>query len=559
MVGLGLARALFVRHKLGLALTLAFLLIASVSMLVVGKEKMPVLPTLIFFVGFVITGFYLLAVFLHSDSDVATPGSTYPTHYFTLPVKTSELVLWPVLSGIAIVGGITFLVSFAIDKAHYDFNFVGATFVMVTLLTTMQAVFWFPVGIPYSKLVLSVSVITGLFFLGIAPSVWKIEVALQHKLYLAVIMASIAATWVGVAKARTGRSVIGAIRPNFSLIKSKVRSKAFPSPFQAQVWYEWRQQGKILPYIALTFIVIFLGVSLTNDTLSPLGYMYDQVTGTAPMASTFLSVYYPMILVLVGVFSWVVGFGMKRTEVKRNDGSFHLFFSTRPLSDENLVWAKFVVVAKSCAITWGLLLLSTLPLLAGPSAVYSREGTLTSPGSLIGILPNFITPQLALNALSIAVILYFFSCRNFIIGFWTELSGNSALRYLQPFASIILYALVASMPKDMQKDLTWLPWVLGSLVAAKYAFSGWLGLRLIREQTIGVRSLSWIITGHLVLLVIMGACAFNLLALPLQEQLRNPHPSNVFTALNIVLATLWYVPLTRILLAINSLSANRHR
>lgn len=559
MVGFGLTKSLFVRHKLGLALTLSFLLVASISLLAIGKQEMPALASVLIFLGFILACFYLLAVFLHSDSDVATPGSTYPSHYFTLPVKTSELVLWPVLSGIVVVGLVTFLVSFAIDKAHYDFNYLGATFVMVTLLTTMQAVFWFPVGIPYSKLVLSVSVITGIFFLGIAPSVWKIDVGLQFKLYALVIATSVALTWVGVGKARTGRSIVGQIRPIISWRKAKVALPAFKNPFQAQVWYEWRQQGRILPIVTFLFITIFLGVSLTNDTISPIGVLFDEATLSAPMASTFLSVYYPMLIVLMGIFAWVVGFGMKRTEVKRNDGSFHLFFATRPLTDEQMVWAKMKVALKSTAIAWGMLLLATLPLLGTPSAIYNQAGVAMNHGMLIDILPRFITPDIALKGSCAVLVFFLLTWRNFAIGFWTELSGNTTLRYVQPFLSVVLYASIAAMPKSLQADMSWVPWVLGGGVIAKVVVAGWTAFSLRSNHQISVRSLTWVIAGYLAGVLIIGACVFNLM----QSQINTPKsptdPANVLTVLNTAFIVVLYVPLARILLAVKSLSLNRHR
>src|SRR5947207_11832717 len=42
---------------------------------------------------------YLMAVFAHPDADVAATRSGYPAYLLLLPVRTRDLVLWPMLSG----------------------------------------------------------------------------------------------------------------------------------------------------------------------------------------------------------------------------------------------------------------------------------------------------------------------------------------------------------------------------------------------------------------------------------------------------------------------------
>src|SRR2546421_9229201 len=42
---------------------------------------------------------YLMAVFTHPDADVAATRSGYPAHLWVLPVRTRELVAWPMLYG----------------------------------------------------------------------------------------------------------------------------------------------------------------------------------------------------------------------------------------------------------------------------------------------------------------------------------------------------------------------------------------------------------------------------------------------------------------------------
>lgn len=555
--GMGVLTSLFGRHRIGLLITLAFLSVASAIVLVVGKERMPDFGGLLVFLGFTIALFYLVAVFLHSDSDVATPGSTYPTYYFTLPVKTSELALWPVLGGIIFVGLLTFGVSFAIDKAHYSFNYIGATFVVVSLLTTMQAVFWYPIGIPYSKLVLSIAVIVGLFLLGFSRSIWGIGEGVQTGIYIAVISISVGIAWLGVVKARSGLSIFNLSNLHMS-VGDRLNLPPFSNPNSAQLWYEWRQQGRLFPGITLAFVLIFVAVSYTNDTLSPLDVLATS-TEVMPTASTFLSVFYRMMIVLLPVFAWVVGFGMKRTELKRGDGSFHLYFATRPLADSSMVWAKFRVALKSTMWAWTFMVLATIPFLFTPAGRYVNGHSSGPEGMLYQILPEFLTPQILVMVLCGLLGFMFLSWRNLVVGLWTELSGNINLRYLQPFSSILIYIGVISLPSWVFKDMTWFAYLVVGLLVLKFALAIKVGFSMRTQGLLTNRQLVLNATYYVTCVLVLYGCACVVLGPTIAERQNAFSQELLWNHFNLLLVVLWWVPIVRILLATKMLSLNRHR
>lgn len=551
-----LTRAFFVRHQIGLIVTVAFLVISSLFLVAVKQPYVPEVVSALIFLGYFVSGFYLLAVFLHSDSDVATPGSTYPSHYFTLPVRTADLVLWPVLIGLIVVGGTALLVGLAVRGAGYNYDYLTVALVMATTLTAMQAVFWFPFGIAYSKLILSILVIVGIFFIALSPGIWKTDATVQTGLFFATIAVSVGLTWLGVAKARMGQSLVGTVRPRNLTLRVRKLQPPFANPFKAQVWYEWRQQGKALPLITLGFLVLLLIPGFWGDTLSPISALASQ-GGGAPAVSTYLSVYFPVIIGAMALFSWAVGFGIKRTELRRNDGSFHLFFASRPLSDESLVWAKIMVALKSTFAAWAVLLATLIPLLFTP-ANHQYHGELAGPaGIALTVLPDYLTPEVLLKMLMGATILVFLTWRNFVIGFWTELSGNIVLRYAQPFLSVAAYVASINVPQRLTQSAEWWTAVLAMVLGLKMLGTVLLTIGLRRKNLVADRSLGWIFAGYVVAVVVLGCCVCSLFVQPVEPgEAARSTPLNPW---NFILVTMIFVPIFRILLAVAALSRNRHR
>lgn len=514
------------------------------------------LATAVIFIGLVLANFYLLAVFLHSDSDVATPGSTYPAHYFTLPVKTVDLVLWPVLSGVVVVGGLTFLVGSAIQRAGFTFDAVTATLVVITVLTTMQAVFWFPIGISYSKLVLSITVIVGIFLITLAPAIWHMNVDVRTILLLLVSAASVGMTWIGVGRARAGGSMVGAIRPSLRVRQAKTDLPGFKSPFRAQVWYEWRHQGRVMPMVAILLFVIFLIPGYWKDTLTPV-YWLSTPTGDTAMVSTFLSVYFPMIVVLIPVFAWVVGFGMKRSEVKRDDGSFHLFYSTRPLRDDTMVWAKLGVALKSTMVAWGLIALGCIPILFTAAGRYTNGATTDTAERLLNVLPTYLTPEMLAKGLVFFGVLFFLTWRNLVIGLWTELSGKLALRYLQPCVSAMIFVALVARPQN--GNFGWVPYFLSTVVAVKLCIAITTGVELFRRRALRLPALGWIVTGYAATASLLAWAGHYLMVPSAQQPEMVAEGKTPVTSLTIILVCLIITPLARLLLPVWTLSNNRHR
>lgn len=557
IAGFGLTKMLLARHRIGLCVTAAYLGAAVSVLLMFGEEGISANLAGLIFLGMIVAGFYLLAVFLHSDSDVATPGSTYPSRWFTLPVKTADLVLWPVLSGLLCMGGVSYLLGVALRASGFAFDSLLATLVVASLLTSMQAVFWFPIGIRYSKLVLAVLVATGIILITLSDVIWKTDHEVRAGMFLAVILGSIALTWIGVARARIGGSIVGEFSPRAS-VRLRESSEPFRTPFQAQTWYEWRQHGWILPLIVFVFYLLFLIPIIWEDTSSPLHFLGKGPDSTVLAVPTYLLVYYTLVVFLMVAFAWVVGFGMKRTDVWRNDGSLHLFFATRPLTDEALVGAKFKVAFMSALAAWGVLVLGSLPLLLSPAGNMAGDVLVGQAGTILSELPKYLTAGTVVRILSILGILFFLTWRNLVIGFWTELSGNLTLRYLQPLASTVIYATLSFIPPRWTDTLTWLFLTMVCLVVTKYLLSSWVAIGLVRKGVMSLKSVGIALATHLLILALVGI-AVHYATAPMFAEVVGKNSQTDQIAATLPWLVLWYVPLTRVLLAVKVLSWNRHR
>jgi len=503
-------------------------------------------------IGLMFCGFYLLTVFVHSDSDVAIPGSTYPTHYFTLPVKTSALVLWPVALGCLCLGGMSLLMGLAFRASGFDFSPVDVTLGILAMLTSLQAIFWFPVGISYSKLILSVLAVAVVATSTFVPEILRTGPQVREGLFGIIFLASVSLTWVGVGRARAGRSYFNWARPDVAT-RDKAPRRALPpfgSPDRAQAWYEWRQHGRILPIMAMVMVGLFLIPYYWNDTLSPI-YQLSDANGRVLSVPSFVMVYGPVVLVMIAVSGWAVGCGAKRTDLKRGDKGFHLFFGVRPMRDEALVWAKIKVATLSTLKAWGLVALCFLPLLLAKGGIYVNTQPIdgfTAP--LYKLLPAFVSGPMALRAAFAIGVLVFLTWRSYVLGFWAELSGSLFWRYFQPAWSCIVYVVLATLPHEA---VTWLlfdriTWIFGGLVVVKLAFAVVLGVRLLRSGLLSGWSAANIGLGY-----VAGASVLSLaVSYIFRDVPETPH-------LFLTFLCCFVMPVGRILLAIPMLARTRHR
>ncbi len=559
-VGVALARTLFARHRVGLTVCACYLLAYTAAQAFFKDHLGNIAPALMFIVLMVIS-FYVLAVFIHSDSDVGTPGSTYPVHYFHLPVQTRDLVIWPLLFGTGCCALLGVAIAYSTRTLGANFSLLDAVLVMVAILTTLQAIFWYPFGIPYAKLLLTLFGLSAVTILAFSTSLFSFTPIQKAIAFSLLIALSVFAIGRGVRRARIGEvwSSGSSLSRKSEVTKTMREEKPFKNAAQAQFWYEWRQQGRTLPILSTLLFLIFLIPYYWNNTLTPIQSLQDPATGIMPTVPTFLWSYYPLVIGLMGIYSWMIGCGARKTDVKRGDKTFHLFFGTRPMTDEALVWSKLKVAAASSLAAWGLLAALSIPILFANGGRATNMELVGLPAPMYAILPSFITPQAGFRILCVILIAVFFTWRNYVIGFWTELSGNLLYRYAQPLLSVFaIVGLIVWSNMYRPVSLNWVPYALGILLAFKVIVAVMVSYHLLKTQAIAVCSLMKLSLGYAVGVALLGGLSVYAIGTKFAEYENVPALINILP-ITFTFALLLYVPFTRILLAIATLSQNRHR
>lgn len=568
--GLAVTKTLLIRHRVGLPVVAGYMALSAIVFLTWRKSGIALPISIVLLIGLAICGFYLTSVFLHTDADVATPGSTYPPHYFTLPVKTTVLVIWPVLVSLICVGGGTMLMCMALAKAGFDIDVYSATLLSVSSLTALQAIFWYPLGIPYSKLVLTLAMIGVLIAVTFASSIFEWPNAVRMVSFLVISLVSVWVTAIGVGRARIGESATRQIRFRERTDKRKKLSlkPRFLNAEKAQLWYEWRQHGTTLPILTAIVTGLFFIPYGWSNTLSPVYALKLPDSNVLPTVPTFILVYYPVLLMLMPVYSWAIGCGAKRTDLKRGERTFQLFFGTRPMRDESMIWSKLKVASLSTLAAWGVLVIGTIPILFVKCGHYLpvnyQTGQSERPDRLyIDGLPLYQTlaPYMTKEALvfiaSIIFVALFFTLRNYIIGFWSEVSGRLLFKYFQPAVGAVVVGATIAWATTWRKSppIEDFVMVFAALASLKLVLSVVLAFQNYKSGLMQARSLMLLALVYVSLtaaLSYFGNIAFG----PFVAAFGWDKLSGLIF---VILLSICYVPLLRILISVPALSLNRHR
>src|SRR6058998_1142649 len=246
------------RHRWGLvALAGYFLVLATIKLLIPESSLTFNMDSgerfaVVVMVPLTATFLYVLTVFTFGLSgDVAGRQSMYPARMFTLPVSTTALTLWPMLYGAAAMA-ILWLATrvLAVWPSGFDIPVIWPALAAVSLLAWTQALTWMPYGLPGIRLIVAVLclaaletvVLLAIHFKAGEPTMVAI---LAPQLPLAYLVARFAVArarrgevpdWRG-RSARSGEIADALPRPRDHL----------SSPGRAQVWFEWRRHGRLLP------------------------------------------------------------------------------------------------------------------------------------------------------------------------------------------------------------------------------------------------------------------------------------------------------------------------
>jgi len=306
----------------------------------------------------------LIWVCSYTANDSRGRFSGFPSWMYTLPLRTSALVLCPMLLGFAltVVGVLAW--EFTTSRcwgAPFELKYVGwHTLLLVGTLFSVQALVWSLHRFRWIRVVALVAGIFAFLYVGLVghtfnfsggAGVWFGGVSLTIPLAIAGAVAGVERDRRGGWQGWTGRL----LEHLLDLIPH--RSGAFASAARAQLWFEWRRKGFFL-------VAVFAVPMALSMCLFPLG----AALYLRPVETLF-HFSYPFILMII--FTGVIGSAIAKSDLWSAELGIHPIVATKPLSTSALVFAKMKAAAAVTCLGWLLFSILLVPVILLHGHLYS--------------------------------------------------------------------------------------------------------------------------------------------------------------------------------------------
>lgn len=470
----------------------------------------------------------VFSLFKFTESDRKQRFTGFPSRLFTLPVRTWQLVLSPMLFGAAMVS-LVYLgwAGLVFRSAYKPLPFGWPCLYLATGMVCFQAIVWALANFRITRLIVlgvfgsvlmfgwmlfSQDILTNLMP-GVARDRLISMVNLQMGLLCALSFASYCAAWWAVERQRRGASFKFAwpqwgflSRSSFSIAKPK----RFPSPPAAQFWFEWRRNGILLPAsVGVLLLLIFIPATLIRF-----------FKGTPLPADLGLWILF-WILVLPFALAFIIGQGFGKTDFWGKELGLPLFHAVRPITAEVWCAVKLKTAAWSAFSTWLLVLATTTLWLA---ACLDSQPLLSVCRNVLQSCP----PQLVAGVVFLPGAAFLFILAILILFTWRLLAANIYLGVLgskYPFNLSVCCLFVTVLagpglgmwclqhPAQFERLLlepVWLPWALAICCAVKLGLAAklWVIARrrgLVSSGTGMKYFAGWLLGTELLLLLVLLA------------------------------------------------------
>lgn len=469
----------------------------------------------------------------------------FPRRLFTLPVSSLQLVAVPVLAGIACVEALYLLWLPPLSRG----GVLSQPFVAVLLaafIVFFQAVIWTLERTGPLRLLIAGLVAIATYAISLVPSwppsptpAWRSE-AVVGAGAAGLAVAVFFLTWRHIRRLRCGGGQADAQLA--VLVESmgsnrRARRQPFRSALAAQLWFEWRCSGVVLPAIQA-------GVLIT--VIAPLSWF-----ARADAERTFQLILGTLVTPII--LSIPIGMAFARPAFWSADLRIQPFVAVRPLSDEAIVAIKLKTAACSALAAWMLV----LSFLAVWLVSWANLDAVAQLALRWWAFHEHSTASVYSMSILLVVVGITLTWRFLISRLWSGLSGSRPLFMVSVFS--MLFLAIAGMVFPVDRVPGWMlreparlervAWVCSLLVIAKY----WLAAYWWRHVPASyVRRY----------MVVWGAGTACLLALSLQLW----GVIRIYVALDIyrfqavmILLALLLMPVARVGLAPARLARNRHR
>jgi hypothetical protein len=528
---------IFWRYRWGFAAACALLLIAIALVrilpdyweLQLDDERLPAVGWLLG-MSCLFANILLIVPFSLSGDDAR--HFTFARHLLVLPVRTSTLVAWPLVSGCLTVA------AFWVLHASQVFRPAGMAMplwwpaaALALFLVIFQALSWTPFAQRWLHGVAAIGVLMAPMIVVLLLIL--LEVRLSELAITAVLIASIPiaglAAFSGVARARRNELYDWRAWGRFTEWLARRRPAAshpFRSMRRAQLWYECRAH-MIVPLFIACMLPCFLFLPALERNDVGLGWRLLGILLAAPV----------LVAMLAGA-----PLGQLVDPLSKDKSS--AFLLVRPISSLSIVRGKLVLAAITTAVIWILFLgyISLLLLRPGFAQSIHRAAANVSPWQAVGY------PVLAI------CLLVLFSWKTMVETLWIGLSGRKWVEVVNSigFAVFVFAALGVGLwiffdPDVQAAALAAVPWMVGLLLVAKALVAALVVYGLLHWQLTTVRGAGLMTACWLAVVFLLCALALVLL------------PAELAPARHVIPAVALLIPFARLVGAPLALHWNRHR
>jgi hypothetical protein len=529
------------RHRWGLMALIGYLLIlATIRLLFLAPGRRIDLDdesfALVVMVPLTATFIYFLAVFTFGlAGDLAARESTYPARMLTLPVTTAALAGLPMLYGTAAMAILWFGTRpLAPWPSEVDVPVIWPALLAASLLAWTQALMWMPYPLRGLRVIITV--------LWLASIDAVVMVALNFKaseiVMLAILAPHVPFAYL-VARSAVARARRGDV-PDWPGRLARVgrtadvlpRPRDFPSPARAQMWFEWRQYGRSLPWLVAILLPFELAL------LFPFSHTPELI-----FEVLLIVVFTPPFMA-----AFVAATAAKSRAATSDAYGMTPFIATRPLTNGSLIAAKMKAMIWSTLLAWMLVFIATpiaLRFSGAAPVVIERAHRLVEVVGMpraIAILLLAVTALLASTWKQLVQSLYIgMSGRDWVV----KASVFVALTFL---AVVLPLAVWISRSRQVMAAL-WNNFALiaAVLVCLKLSAAVWIAMRLHEKRLLSDRAL------------VSGAVCWDVAVFALYGLLVWIVPLVLVPNYVLALVAILQVPLARLAAAPLALAWNRHR
>jgi hypothetical protein len=341
------------RHRWGLIAMIGYLFVLAMIKLVILERGQRVdlddeSFAFLVIVPVTATFLYFLAMFSFGLSgDLAARESMYPARMLTLPVPAAALAGWPMLYGAAAMAILWFGTRlFALWPSDVDVPVFWPALLAASLLAWTQALTWMSYPLRGLRVIITVLWLAAIdAVIMVALNLKASELVMLGLLAPHVPLAYLAAR-SAVARARRGE--VPDWRGRFARVgrTGDVLARPrdhFPSPARAQMWFEWRQYGRSLPWLVAILLPFELALLFPfSHTPELIFEVLLFVVFTPPFMAAF-----------------VAATAAKSGATTSDSYGVTSFIATRPITNGSLIAAKMKAMMWSTLAAWMLVLAAT--------------------------------------------------------------------------------------------------------------------------------------------------------------------------------------------------------